>query len=598
MNILSPMKLHEDDLELVLVYRPIVKGIATFLAIYYLIIACAHLTFLEGQTRLVMSVLALMTSVIIYGLVPMVLKNAKTMATLEWSVLFSSGLAVTNITAHSYLANDPAQFVYLLMYAFAISMIGPTLRVLIGVFLIISVAAAFLTITGPASAIVSNVFTTITAIGGGFVGGTFLHNSIRAQRAAAALARSLLQTVEQEGNRNKVLAAEANNANHAKADFLANMSHELRTPLHGVMGIAHALIATDLTPRQRTMVDLIEKSGQTLTRLLSDILDFSKIEAGKIDIEHAPFNLREEIDAAAFLMHARAAEKGLTFAVQYSDAANGWLEGDVTRIKQVITNLASNAIKFTESGSVKLEIDWSEASKILKINVTDTGVGFDADVGNRLFERFVQADTSITRRFGGTGLGLAICRGLVDVMGGGISWSSAPGVGSVFTVSLPAPLAEAPIIKATSYAMTDATQQGQALRILAAEDHETNQKVLSMILEPLGVDLVICENGALALEAFRTQSFDLILMDMQMPIMDGIAATTAIRALEAHLGAQRTPIIMLTANAMRQHREATTKAGADFHIAKPFTPACLIDAIERALHVDDDCEAEDVAAAA
>jgi signal transduction histidine kinase/CheY-like chemotaxis protein len=512
-----------------------------------------------------------------------ILAKAKEMATLEWSVLCLASLAIVNVTAHSYLAHDPSQFVYLLMFAFGISLVGPSKRVVASVFIMIFIVATFLTMTGPASAIINNVFTTMTAISVGFAGGAFLHKTIRAQRAAAALAKDLLGEVEKEGARNKILAEDANIANHAKADFLANMSHELRTPLNGVVGIANALASSELTPRQREMVELIEKSGQTLTRLLTDILDFSKIEAGKIDIERAPFNLREEIDSAAFLMQSRAAEKSLSFDVSYSDAANGWIEGDGTRIKQIVTNLTSNAIKFTQTGGVYVAIDWSAESEILEIKVTDTGVGFDVEAGKRLFQRFVQADASITRRFGGTGLGLAICRGLVDAMSGGLSWSSQPGIGSVFTVRLPAPPAQAPLPREQSLPQTCEDGDTQTIKILAAEDHETNQKVLSMILEPLGIDLVICENGALAVEAYQTQAFDIVLMDMQMPVMDGLAATRAIRALESQSGAARTPIIMLTANAMRQHREAAKEAGADWHVAKPFTPASLLEAIEIAL---------------
>jgi two-component system, sensor histidine kinase len=218
-------------------------------------------------------------------------------------------------------------------------------------------------------------------------------------------------------------------------------------------------------------------------------------------------------------------------------------------------------------------IDWSAESEILEIKVTDTGVGFDAEAGKKLFQRFVQADASITRRFGGTGLGLAICRGLVDAMCGGMSWSSQPGVGSVFTVRLPAAPEDAPVAKEPVLSQNLDQCETQTIRILAAEDHKTNQKVLSMILEPLGIDLVICENGALAVEAYQTQAFDVVLMDMQMPVMD----------FEDQSGALRTPIVMLTANAMRQHREAAKEAGADYHVAKPFTPASLLEAIEIAL---------------
>jgi signal transduction histidine kinase/CheY-like chemotaxis protein len=573
---------HEDAL--VVVYKPIVQAFAIVVGIYYLLISGAHLAVLKGQLAWTMASLAAGSATLFLFVRFTYLRFAKSLVGLELTMFGLGLLAVTNVTAHTYLANDPSQFVYLLMLTFGLSMIGPTQRV-VGITLIFIVfAATFLTVQGPASAYVNNVFTTMTAVGGGFAAASFLHRLVRAQVEARALGEKLLAAVGLEGQRNKSLAEQAEVANYAKADFLANMSHELRTPLNGVVGIAHALSATDLSEKQREMVQLMESSGQMLTRLLSDILDFSKIEAGKIDIEHAPFNLREEINSAAYLLRSKAEEKGLTFNVTFSRAADGWLEGDVTRIKQVIANLTSNAVKFTQSGGIAVNIEWSDSSEILEIAVVDSGIGFDAEAGKRLFQRFVQADTSITRRFGGTGLGLSICRGLVDAMGGGMDWTSTPGAGSTFIVRLPAPRMATPTIETEASAgQTHLDQKDEAIRILVAEDNETNQKVLTMILEPLGVALMVCENGALALEAFKAQSFDVVLMDMQMPIMDGLAATKGIRAWEMACGQNRTPIIMLTANAMRQHREEAKAAGADMHVTKPFTAAGLIGAIETAL---------------
>jgi signal transduction histidine kinase/AmiR/NasT family two-component response regulator len=580
------------------VYMPLMRAFTLILGIYYVLISGAHLAVLQGPVAWALSAIAGISAIIMLTFRFVLLKKVRTMAGLEISALFVVLLPILNVTCHTYLANDPSQFVYLLILALGVSLVSPSLRVVLITLATIALAAIFLSTIGPPEAIITNAFTTFTAMIGGYAIGSFLHTSIRNQVNAAELAQKLLVDVEEEGRRNKALAEEANLANFAKADFLANMSHELRTPLNGVVGIAHALIATELSPQQREMVELIENSGQTLTRLLSDILDFSKIEAGKVDIERAPFDLREQIDAAAFLMKSKAAEKALELTLTYSDTATGWIEGDVTRIKQIIANLASNAIKFTEQGQVNINVSWSEDNEILDICVTDTGIGFDEDAGRRLFQRFVQADSSITRRFGGTGLGLAICRGLVDAMGGGINWTSVVGKGTSFTIRLPAPPAEAPAEKEVSSVGGAYGGDTSPLRILAAEDHPTNQRVLSMILEPMGVDLVICENGATALEAFKASAFDLVLMDMQMPIMDGLAATRAIRLLEHETGKARTPIIMLTANAMRQHRENALAVGADWHVTKPFTPASLISAIETALDVSSQAsQDEDIATA-
>jgi signal transduction histidine kinase/ActR/RegA family two-component response regulator len=575
------------ELALVSIYKPFVQAFVITLGLYYLVIAGAHLAVLKGYLALVMATIAAGSAIILLFARFTYLRFVDTIIGLEIATACLGALPIINITAHSYLAHDPSQFVYLLMFAFGVSMIGPSVRVVGTLLGLVFCSATFLTVTGPESAYINNVFTTFTAVGGGFAAAQFLHGLVRSQVEAQALSARLLVSVEVEGKRNKELAREAEMANVAKADFLANMSHELRTPLNGIVGISHALAATDLAPRQREMLELIENSGQVLTRLLSDILDFSKIEAGKIDIESAAFNLRDEINAAAYLLQSRAAEKNLGFTVRFADPAQGWFKGDVTRIKQVISNLISNAVKFTQTGNVSLKIDWSDESEVLEICVTDTGIGFDEEAGKRLFQRFMQADTTITRRFGGTGLGLSICRGLVDAMGGGMRWTSNVGEGTSFTVRLPLESCEAP-------ADTDATLIGPlnntdtVIRILVAEDHETNRKVLALLLEPLGVELIMCENGALALEAFKAQAFDLVLMDMQMPVLDGLSATQAIRALEAEHNLDRTPIIMLTANAMRQHRNAAKNAGADLHVTKPFSLADLMTAIETALQMRDE----------
>ena len=577
---------HDDAL--MAVYEPIVKAFAMVLGIYYFLILGAHLAVLKGDLALIMASLAAGSSLIILFVRFTYLRGRASLVGLEVTVFGVSLLALMNVTAHTYLAHDPSQFVYLLMFAFGVSMICPTQRVVGAILLPIAGIAIFLTINGPPSAYINNVFTTITAVGGGFAAAVFLHRSVRELVATRALSENLLAKVEIEAQRSKGLAQDAEVANFAKADFLSNMSHELRTPLNGVVGIAHSLAATDLSPKQREMVDLIENSGQMLTRLLSDILDFSKIEAGKIDIEKTPFNLREEISATAYLLRSRSEEKGLTFDLTFGHRADGWLLGDVTRVKQIVANLTSNAVKFTQTGGVSIVIDYSSCSEILEISVTDTGIGFDEAAGKKLFQRFVQADTSITRRFGGTGLGLSICRGLVDAMGGSINWTSEASVGTTFTVRLPLESAEAPEPRSTTGILIHQNDDGPALRILAAEDHFTNRRVLAMILEPMGVELVMCENGALALEAFKTAKFDLVLMDMLMPMMDGVATTKAIRQFELETKTPSTPIIMLTANASREHRDGALAAGADLHVTKPFTPASLIGAIEEALSPNDD----------
>jgi len=385
----------------------------------------------------------------------------------------------------------------------------------------------------------------------------------------------------------------AESANQAKSAFLANMSHEIRTPLNGVIGTAGALARRPLSPDEHEMVALIQASGHTLERLLSDILDQAKIESGQFELLSAPFDLRHEIETAAELMRARADEKGVRFHVAYGPNARGGFAGDAVRIRQIVSNLASNAIKFTSDGEVRIEIDTVEpavagAPTTVRIQVSDTGIGFEAESAERLFLRFIQADASVSRQFGGTGLGLAISRTLVELMGGEISAASQPGKGSTFTVILPlprsAPLAASDAANGEVEAVSgDRPEPVGQLQILLVEDHPTNQRVAQLILEPAGVDLTIVGNGREAVEIYRPGRFDLILMDMQMPEMDGLTATREIRRLEQRAHAAPTPIGMLTANAMREHVEQALAAGADHLIAKPITPERLMLGIEATL---------------
>ena len=370
----------------------------------------------------------------------------------------------------------------------------------------------------------------------------------------------------------------AEQANRAKSEFLANMSHEIRTPLNGVIGLTQALARTDLDPGQREMLDLIQSSGETLKTLLSDILDLARVESGRLEIADEPFDLGRAIHEAAQLYGAPAQEKGLQFFVEIDPEAAVWVRGDVVRLKQVLTNLVSNAVKFTTNGFVSLTASVghsSDGARVLRFTVEDTGVGFDAAAKARLFTRFEQADGTITRRFGGTGLGLAICRQLADMLGGSLDCESEPGGGSAFILTLPMVPAERPVAQAVAV-NAPAEPGARRTRVLIADDHPTNRKVVELILSAAAVDLTSVEDGAEALAAVKEQAFDLILMDMQMPVMDGLTAVREVRLHEAAAGAKRTPIVMLTANALPDHIAAGQAAGADRHLAKPFDAAELL----------------------
>jgi signal transduction histidine kinase/ActR/RegA family two-component response regulator len=373
--------------------------------------------------------------------------------------------------------------------------------------------------------------------------------------------------------------AELERANAAKTDFLANMSHELRTPLNGVIALSDMLAKEQTTDRGRQMAELVRASGRLLEQVLTDILDISRIEAGQLSINGAPFDLPECVGNIAALHQASAEAKGLEFAVAIDDAARGWCVGDDIRVTQILSNLLSNAVKFTGEGIVSLSV--ARLGEEVTFTVTDTGVGFSADFQARLFSRFEQADGSITRRFGGSGLGLAISGSLAEMMGGQIGATSELGKGSIFTVTLPLTRAEPPV----QAAPRDETAPSDisVMKVLVAEDHPTNRTVVSLILEPFDVDLTLVEDGRQAVEAVEREAFDLILMDLQMPVLDGLNATREIRALEAALGLARTPIVALSANALPEHIAEARAAGMDGHLAKPIRPDDLIGLLSRAL---------------
>ena len=371
--------------------------------------------------------------------------------------------------------------------------------------------------------------------------------------------------------------AELERASTEKDRFLANMSHELRTPLNGVIAVSETLAGLQRSRRARDMAHLIVSSSRLLEHVLSDILDVSRLQAGEVQLNPEPFDLATVLEHVAGLHRAVAEPKGLELAWHIEAEAQGRYLGDPVRLTQVVSNLLSNAVKFTERGRVELRA--AQGPSGLVLTVLDTGIGFDAHAGARLFGRFEQADPSISRRFGGSGLGLAICRSLTEAMGGTIRAASAPGFGSVFTVELPLPRTGAEPAAARDEADgEDAALAG--VRVLLAEDHPTNQKVVQLILEAAGVELTVVGDGREALSAMNGGGFDLVLMDMQMPDMDGLSATRLLRETEAALRLPRTPVVMLTANALGEHVEASLKAGADRHLAKPIRAAELLAVVE------------------
>ncbi len=375
---------------------------------------------------------------------------------------------------------------------------------------------------------------------------------------------------------------QADAANVAKSAFLATMSHEIRTPLNGVLGMAQAMARDELPEAQRERLAVIRQAGETLLVLLNDLLDLSRIEAGRLELEDGLVDIARIAEGTQATFTTLAAEKDLYFCLEIEDSARGYWRGDPTRVRQVLYNLVSNAVKFTARGSVQVNVARKGAHLVL--NVTDTGPGIAPDRLGSLFDKFVQADASTTRKFGGSGLGLAICRELCGLMGGTITVQSVVDQGSSFTVRLPLPPAEAPEpVPAQNGPLGLIAPEGRLVRVLAAEDNAMNQLVLKTLLSPMMIDLHIVDDGERAVEAWADGAWDVILMDVQMPRMDGPTAARAIRAREEAEGRPRTPIIALTANAMSHHEKEYLDAGMDALTPKPIELERLLGALDAVL---------------
>jgi signal transduction histidine kinase/AmiR/NasT family two-component response regulator len=387
---------------------------------------------------------------------------------------------------------------------------------------------------------------------------------------------------------------EAETANRAKSEFLANMSHEIRTPLNGVLGMAQVMSLSAADETQSRQLATIRECGEALLEILNSILDLSKIEAGQMEMEEAEFDLAAAVFAACEPFAALAAQKGVDFVIEVDAETAGRRRGDAMRLRQVLSNLCSNAVKFTEAGRVAVRALPRKGAVIFE--VADTGVGIPLEHQRDIFDKFAQVDASSTRRFGGTGLGLAICRELVGRMGGEITVRSRPGKGSTFRFTLPLARVAAPA-EAEPAASTEAVEAA-ALRVLVADDNEINRKIVAALLEPLGLQLTLVADGREAVDTVASAPFDLVLMDIQMPRLNGVDATREIRAWEQKQSLGRTPILALSANVMSHQVAEYHAAGIDGVVAKPIHFERLVEAMGEALARREGGDAEHEAARA
>ena len=394
---------------------------------------------------------------------------------------------------------------------------------------------------------------------------THLVVAVRQSSQTTRILRNANRTAGEERQKAEIASA-------AKSDFLAVVSHEIRTPMNAVISAANLLRRTRLDGEQREHVSMLLDAGDMLMGVLNDVLDFSKIEAGKMELDLAPMNLRDKIGGLERLWRPRAAASGLRLRTEIAADAPLWISTDALRLQQILFNLMSNALKFTAEGEIVVSVDWREDDATAVFCVRDTGCGIPAERLTHIFNSFEQAEAGTTRRYGGTGLGLAISRRLAELMGGSLTVESTEGVGSTFTLVMPVQVMQAAPAPAAR-ASAEAEDGLSGRRLLVADDHPVNRRILALLLEPQGCRLTFAENGLEAVEAAATQPFDAILMDMQMPVMDGLEASRRIRAAGLN---RTTPLAALTANAMDVHRAAWAEVGAEAFLTKPIDPILLV----------------------
>ncbi|WP_296596100.1 ATP-binding protein [Phenylobacterium sp.] len=544
-------------------YAPVLRWFLAATACYYAIIAVSHVFDETGLTRVALVLLASCSCAAPFSAWLRLRRDpVPSLRWLEVVAALTYGLFFTNVAMHELLAFRPERLVYFVFMAMVFGVTAPTLRV--GYAAIGGALAGMFVLGSRMGAAFFDMYAFV-GLAGGFAAvgmAAILRGVVTREIRARILSESLL--------------LEAQSATRARSAFLATVSHEIRTPLNAVLGMAQAMRGAPLPGAQAGRLDILQREGRALGQILDDILDVVGLEANDVRLRPSAFDLGGFARALDRLYAPIARDKGVGLAVTVADAGAGHCVADEARLRQVAANLVANAIKFTPAGgAVAVSID-ADADRLV-LCVEDNGIGIPHAVQTRIFEPFALGDDAITRSAGGAGLGLAICRQLVTLMGGTIELSSEPGAGARFTVRTP--MARAP---AEASGPDGGAVVGVA-RALVVDDNATNRLVLRTLLEGLGLECQLVESGVEAVDALASGAWDVILMDVHMPQMDGVAATRAIRALEAREGRARTPIVAVTASVLPEDIERYEAAGMDGVVAKPVALDALAGALVRAL---------------
>jgi len=577
-------------------YRPIVRGYFLAAAFYYVFIAASHPFYEQGSDLVVFEALAVTASLSGFYFWWAFGHEAMTVRwRLELAALSINALVMANVLAYQLVHFEVPKLVYFVLMALVFATSAPSLRVAYFSTASAIIGLATMAQRAPQDHVGQYVFigvaATFAAIGMATLMRGAIYRELRARLAAQALNRDLeqkLTEIERLRAEAQTLAAEAQAlaikaqaADRAKSEFLATMSHEIRTPLNGVLGMVEVMDRSPLPTKQKQRLTIVKSSARTLLQIINAVLDISKIESGKMDLAPSTFSLSALTEGLDQLYSGIAAERGLSFNVIGDPRLADSRYGDDVRLRQIISNLISNALKFTDTGGVTVEVGGDQAT--LRVRVSDTGPGIPAALREHVFERFAQADSSSTRRSGGSGLGLAICRELVDLMGGWIRLLPSTGVtGSCFEflVSIPEVATSA---DAVSAAPSEDLTDEQTLKVLIVDDNATNRTVLAALLGELGICASLVCDGVEAVDAFKMEPWDVILMDIHMPNMDGLQACRAIRDCEAAEERIRTPIIAVTASALAHETEQYQAAGMDGCVPKPIDIQRLVTELQAAL---------------